>query len=78
MDPDHAGIPGNEHVDSLRKGGISLATAMVPCSSPQLSPKLVKPSVTNGDFTFPHSLPSQLPHFYSFSVEIGPLPPHMI
>ena len=36
-----------------------LDTAMVPCPSLQLSPKLVTPSITNGDSTFPHS-PSHL------------------
>ena len=53
----HAGIPGN--ADSLPKPGTSLATAMVPGSSPQLLTKLVTPSVANGDVTFPHS-PSHL------------------
>ena len=56
MVPGHAGIVGNKHADSLCKAGTSLATAVVPCSSPQLLPKLVTFSVTNGDVTFPHSL----------------------
>ena len=51
----HAGILGNKHADSFRKTGASLTTSMVPCPSPQLLPKLVTHSMTNGDVTFPHS-----------------------
>ena len=51
----HAGIPENKHADSLLKAGASLPTAKVPCPSPRLLPKLVTPSITNRDVTFPHS-----------------------
>ena len=44
---------------SLPKVGASLSTAIVPCPSAQLLPKLVTPSVTNEDVTFPHA-PSHL------------------
>ena len=57
--PGHVGTTGKKHADSLPKDKTFLATAMVPCSSTQLLPKLVTSSVTNGDVTFPHS-PSHL------------------
>ena len=53
--PGHAGSPGNKHADSFLKTGSFLLSAMVPGSSAQLSPKLVTPSITNGDGTFPYS-----------------------
>ena len=37
------------------KAGASSRTAMVPCPSPQLSPQLDIPSITNGDVAFPNS-----------------------
>ena len=49
------GIPGNKHAQSRHNVGTFLATAMVRCSSPQLLPKLVTPSVTNGDVIFLNS-----------------------
>ena len=67
--PGHAGSLGNNHADSLPKAGASPPTAMVPCPSPQLSPKLVTPGITNGDFTFPHS-PS---HFNGPVPTVSPL-----
>ena len=57
--PGHAGIPGNKHALSVHNAGTSLPTVMVSCSSLLLLPKLVTPSVTNEDVTFPH-YPSHL------------------
>ena len=54
MVPGHAGIPGNKHADSLSKAGASLPASFVLCPSPQLSPKPVTTTVTNGDVAFSH------------------------
>ena len=86
--PGHAVIPGNKHADSLSKAGTSPPIAMVSCSSPQLLPKLVTPSVTNREIAFQHSPPistipflqclrSNWPSHAPFALSFPPSPPRL-